>query len=138
MADRRRNGTPTLEDVALVAGVSRALVSLVMRASPRVSATSRERVLAAAAGLGYRPNLMARNLAARTTMTIGVLLNDLHNPWFADVADGIHDVAEASGYQLILASGRRTNRLESQALDTFLASRVEGIIVAGCRLPTAG
>ncbi|MEY2400390.1 MAG: hypothetical protein QOJ08_501, partial [Ilumatobacteraceae bacterium] len=68
-------------------------------------------------------------------MTIGVLLNDLHNPWFADVADGIHDVAEASEYQLILASGRRTNRLESRALDTFLASRVDGIIVAGSRLP---
>ncbi len=137
MTDHRRNGAPTLEDVAQAAGVSRALVSLVMRESPRVSAQSRQRVLDAAAKLGYRPNLMARNLAARSTMTIGVLLNDLHNPWFADVADGIHNAAETSGYQLILASGRRTNRLESRALDTFLASRVDGIIVAGCRLPAS-
>jgi DNA-binding LacI/PurR family transcriptional regulator len=135
MADQRSNSAPTLEDVAKVAGVSRALVSLVMRESPRVSATSRARVLDAASSLGYRPNLMARNLAAHRTMTIGVLLNDLHNPWFAEVADGIYDVAEAHGYQLILASGRRTDRLESRALDTFLASRVDGIIVAGCRLP---
>jgi DNA-binding LacI/PurR family transcriptional regulator len=108
-----------------------------MRDSPRVSVESRRRVAAAATQLGYRPNLMARNLAARRTMTIGVLLNDLHNPWFAEVTDGIHDAAERHGYQLILASGRRSTRLESRALDTFLASRVDGIIVAGCRLPAA-
>ena len=108
-----------------------------MRDSPRVSVESRRRVSAAATKLGYRPNLMARNLASRKTMTIGVLLNDLHNPWFAEVTDGIHDAAERHGYQLILASGRRSPTLESRALDTFLASRVDGIIVAGCRLPAA-
>lgn len=137
MSIARRKSAPTLEDVAHVAGVSRALVSLVMRESPRVSDESRRRVTAAALKLGYRPNLMARNLAARKTMTIGVLLNDLHNPWFAEVTDGIHDVVEQRGYQFILASGQRSTELESRALDTFLASRVDGIIVAGCRLPAA-
>lgn len=137
MLSTRRNSAPTLEDVAQIAGVSRALVSLVMRDSPRVSAESRKRVTDAASKLGYRPNLMARNLASRKTMTIGVLLNDLHNPWFAEVTDGIHASAERHGYQLILASGRRSPRLESRALDTFLASRVDGVIVAGCRLPVA-
>ena len=137
MGSSRRNSAPTLEDVAHIAGVSRALVSLVMRESPRVSIESRRRVVDAAAKLGYRPNLMARNLAARRTTTIGVLLNDLHNPWFAEITDGIHDVVERRGYQLILASGQRSTRLESRALDTFLASRVDGIIVAGCRLPAA-
>ncbi len=135
MSSTRRNNAPTLEDVAQLAGVSRALVSLVMRDSPRVSSESRRRVQTAAAAIGYRPNLMARNLAARRTMTIGVLLNDLHNPWFAEVADGVHDEAGRRGYQLILASGRRSPRLESTALDTFLASRVDAVIVAGCRLP---
>ncbi|MEO7371353.1 MAG: LacI family DNA-binding transcriptional regulator [Ilumatobacteraceae bacterium] len=120
--------------MAQIAGVSRALVSLVMRDSPRVSDESRQRVTEAASKLGYRPNLMARNLAARRTMTIGVLLNDLHNPWFAELTDGIHIAAERYGYQLILASARRSPRLESRALDTFLASRVDGVIVAGCRL----
>jgi DNA-binding LacI/PurR family transcriptional regulator len=133
----RRNNAPTLEDVAQIAGVSRALVSLVMRDSPRVSDESRQRVTDAAAKLGYRPNLMARNLAARRTMTIGVLLNDLHNPWFAEVTDGIHAAADRHGYQLILASGRRSPRVESRAVDTFLASRVDGIIVAGCRMSVA-
>jgi DNA-binding LacI/PurR family transcriptional regulator len=137
MSNARRSSAPTLEDVARAAGVSRALVSLVMRDSPHVSVESRRRVVDMAARLGYRPNLMARNLASHKTMTIGVLLNDLHNPWFAEVTDGIHDVAERHGYQLILASARRSLRLESRALDTFLASRVDGIIVAGCRLPSA-
>src|ERR1700741_306054 len=120
MSMARRKSAPTLEDVARAAGGSRALVSLVMREAPRVSTESRRRVTAAATKLGYRPNLMARNLAARKTMTIGVLLNDLHNPWFAEVNDGIHDLGEEHGYQLILASGQRSAQLESRALHTFL------------------
>ncbi|MFM2072884.1 MAG: hypothetical protein RLZZ623_3148 [Actinomycetota bacterium] len=126
-----------MDDVARLAGVSRALVSLVMRSSPRVSARSRQLVLDAAAQLGYRPNLMARNLAARRTTTIGLVLNDLHNPFFAELADGVLAAADAAGYSVILASARRSAALEARALDTLLASRVDGIVVAGSRLPRA-
>ena len=132
---RQRTRQPTMDDVAAVAGVSRALVSLVMRNSPRASAKAHSTVHDAAASLGYRRNLAASNLAARRTVTIGLLLDDLHNPWYAEVADGVHAVAERNGYQVILANGRRSAAIESRALDTFLASRVDGIVVAGCRLP---
>jgi DNA-binding LacI/PurR family transcriptional regulator len=126
---------PTMDDVAAAAGVSRALVSLVMRGSPRVSDRSRVAVREAAERLGYRPNLAARNLASRRTSTFGVLLNDLHNPWFAEIADGIHDAADNAGYQVIIANGRRSAATEDRAVESFLSHRVDGMILAGCRLP---
>jgi DNA-binding LacI/PurR family transcriptional regulator len=134
MAAATRN--PTLEDVARRAGVSRALVSLALRNSTRVAAETRQIIFAAATEIGYRPNLAARNLASNRTATIGVLLNDLHNPFFAEVYDGVNDASLSAALRVLLttASGS-TKAAERSAIESMMQHRVDGIVLVSPRLP---
>ena len=107
-------GRPTIVDVAERAGVSKSLVSLVMRNSPSVSDEKRERVLKAASELDYRPNAMARSLVRQRTYVIGVVISDFSNPFFAEVAGGIEEAALAADYRALFNSGDRDPVREAQ------------------------
>ncbi len=122
---------PTINDVAARAGVSKSLVSLVMRNSPNVSPQRRAAVLQAAQELGYRPNAVARSLVSQRTGVFGVVLSDLHNPFFADVADGIEERATEAGYRALLSSGFLDPQRESVAVDTLLQLRVDALMLLG-------
>jgi len=125
---------PTMDDVAARAGVSRALVSLTLRGSSKVSPRSRQAVLAAVAELGYRPNLNARHLASTQTRTLGVVVNDLHNPFFPPVTDGIKHAADEAGYRLLVNSAFLDTEIEAGALDMFIDFGADGVIMVGTRL----
>jgi DNA-binding LacI/PurR family transcriptional regulator len=122
---------PTILDVAERAGVSKSLVSLVMRDPDRVSDASREAVLKAADELGYRPNAVARSLVQQRTHVIGVVLADLHNPFYADVADGIEAEAAAAGFRTMISSGFLDPAREKASVETLLELRVDALISTG-------
>ncbi len=128
-ASARGGRTPTLEDVAARAHVSRALVSIVMRNAPGASAATRERVLAIAAELGYRPDSRARLLANKRSRLLGVTLS-LNNPFHTDVADGIYAAADGLGYQVVL-SAVTSSRDPRAAVDTLLSYRCEALLLVG-------
>ena len=127
---------PTQEDVAKKAKVSRALVSLVMRGSPNVSEQRRRRVLRAAEELGYRPNAYARSLASKRLDTIGVLINDVTNPYFGGVYSSLATAAEKAGFDLLVAPGTRSATKESALVRTLLEHRVAGLALLSPLMPT--
>jgi DNA-binding LacI/PurR family transcriptional regulator len=127
---------PTQEDVAKRARVSRALVSLVMRGSPSVSEQRRRRVLRAAEELGYRPNAYARSLASKRLHTIGVLINDVTNPYFGGVYSSLATAAEQAGFDLLVAPGTRSSSKEVALVHTLLEHRVAGLALLSPLMPT--
>lgn len=125
---------PTIIHVAERAGVSKSVVSRVMRGERSVSASSRAAVLAAAEQLGYRANAVARSLVQRRTYNVGVMVSDLHNIFFAEVLDGLYSAAAARGYRALITTGNRDPAAEQLALEQLLELRADGVVLAGARL----
>ncbi|WNM32189.1 LacI family DNA-binding transcriptional regulator [Streptomyces sp. Li-HN-5-11] len=122
---------PTIRDVAARAGVSKSLVSLVLRGSDSVRPEKRQAVLAAVEELGYRPNAAARSLSEQRTRTVGVLLNDMRNPWFVELLDGLNSRLYDSGLHVLLADGHLNRRLGEDLTRTFTELRVDGLVAVG-------
>ncbi|MEV7804714.1 LacI family DNA-binding transcriptional regulator [Microbispora sp. NPDC088329] len=120
----------TLADVARRSGTSTAVVSYVMNNGPRpVAPATRERVLAAAAELGYRPNRIARALRAGTTGVVGLVLADASNPYFAALARSIERALDRRDTLMMTGNaGYRPDR-QQHLVERFLAAQVDGLVV---------
>lgn len=118
-----------MEHVAARAGVSRALVSIVFRGVPGASEATRERVLAAARELDYRPDTRASRLGSSRTRTLGVTFS-VGNAFHGDLLESLYTHADEAAYELVL-SGVTPSRSEAAAVETLLAERCEGVILLG-------
>lgn len=128
MAKRR----VSIKDVAAAAGVVPATVSYVLNDSGPISQDTRERVLAAAAALGYRRNRLAASLRSNVTRTIGLILPSISNPFYGELAHGVENVAQEHGYIVTYGNANYDARLTARYLDAFAERRVDGVIVAAC------
>jgi LacI family transcriptional regulator len=120
----------SIRDVAQRAGVSVGTVSNVLNHSPRVSPDAIERVRVAIAELGYVRNDAARQLRAGRSTTVGLVVLDVRNPFFTDVARGAEDEAAKHGLSVILGNSSEDARRESGYLDLFEEQRVHGVLIS--------
>jgi LacI family transcriptional regulator len=119
----------TIRDVAKAAGVSQATASRVAGKYGYVSAKNRQKVLKAIRDLSYRPNRIARSMVTKSTQTVGLVVTDIQNPFFAELARGIEEVAWAHGYTLILANTDESLERESAILTVLQEKMVDGLIL---------
>jgi LacI family transcriptional regulator len=122
--------TITIKDVADMAGVSPATASRVLSGNPATSPESREKVIAAASRLEFHPNAQARALRSTRTNVIGLLMSDVRNPFFADLAHAAEQSALAEGFVTLLGNANESAVQQDRYLDTFISQRVDGVIAA--------
>ncbi|MEE1845837.1 MULTISPECIES: LacI family DNA-binding transcriptional regulator [unclassified Streptomyces] len=120
----------SIKDVAAQAGVSVATVSRVLNSHPSVSPDARTRVRAAVDALGYRPNAVARSLRTDQTRTLGLVISDVLNPYFTELARFVEEEARALGYSVIIGNADERPELQDHHVRTLLDRRIDGLLVS--------
>ncbi|NNG03160.1 MAG: LacI family DNA-binding transcriptional regulator [Inquilinus sp.] len=137
-SNRRRRAsrhTVTIQDIADRAGVSTATVSRTLANPEFVSVKSRVRVLRAVTETGYTPNVAARNLRARRSMKILVVVPNLANPFFAEVLRGIDDELAGAGYDMIIGNLDNLAEREARYVKLAMSGQVDGVLNLTGRVP---
>lgn len=119
----------TLQDVANHAGVSRATASLIVRNSPKVAEKTREKVLKSMKELGYVYDRVAANLRSQSSTTIGTIITDVGNTFFAQFLLGVHQELEKYGYTVLLGTTFDSLQDQERLISTMLENRVGGILL---------
>jgi len=130
------NPRPTLADIAREAGVSLMTVSRVVNQKDGVGSEQRQRIETLIKQMGYRPSGIARSLVTQRTGTIGLVVPDIANPFFPDIARGVEQIAFQHGYSLLLCNTEENPSRELDVLDLLLEKQVDGVILCSSRLPS--
>lgn len=119
-----------IKDVAARAGVSVATVSRVLNGHEGVRDETRSRVLSAVSELRYRPNGVARSLRTHQTRTLGLIISDVLNPFFTELARAVEDAARSRGYSVIIGNSDESLTLQDHHVRTLLDRRIDGLLVS--------
>lgn len=120
----------TIKDIAKKLNISYATVSRALRDSPEISQDTKEKVKKAAKEMNYQPNAIARGLVTKKTKTIGLILPDITNPFYPQVARGVEETANQEGYSVFLCNSNYENEKEKAYIDLLISKKVDGIILA--------
>jgi len=121
-------GRPTARDVARIAGVAVGTVSRVVNGVPSVRQDARDKVLAAIAQLGWKPNVAAQHMRGRATRLVGFIFSDIRNPLYASMIKGAEDVLSRHGYVLVVSSSDGLPEREIALIDLFDQRQADGLI----------
>lgn len=119
----------TIYQVSELAGVSLATVSRVMNNNARVSEATRKKVLAAMEQLGYRPNSIAQSLASSRSNSVGILVSELHGPFYGEMLSGIENECRAAGKHVIIAAGHSEEASEKDGIEFLISRSCDALIL---------
>ncbi len=127
-----------LKDIANALDVSIVTVSKVLRGKTDVSAETRDRILRKMEELNYKPNMIARGLASGRSLTVGLIVPDIADPFFAELARSLGAHLRRSQYQLLLASADESAAVEHHEIENLLQRGVDALLIASCQKDASG
>jgi LacI family transcriptional regulator len=128
------NKKVNIKDIAQIAKVSHTTVSRALNDKSRIRKETKERILSIAKDLGYRPNFIARSLVMKRTKTLGLVITNIANPFYAELAQGIEKTATKLGYSIILCSTQSDISTEKQYIEMLRSKGVDGIIFSSAHM----
>lgn len=123
-----------IKDIARIARVSHTTVSRALNDKSRIRKETKERILSIAKELGYRPNFIARSLVLKRTKTLGLVITNIANPFYTELAQGIEKTATRLGYSIIFCSTQSDISTEKQYIEMLRSKGVDGIIFSSAHM----
>lgn len=128
------NKKVNIKDIAKLANVSHTTVSRALNNKSRIRKETREKILSIASQLGYRPNFVARSLVMKRTKTLGLVITNIANPFYTELAQGIEKTSTKLGYSIILCSTQSDISTEKQYIEMLRSKGVDGIIFSSAHM----